>query len=338
MTKGVQFVHESGYALQGGRRTPTKAGGTTGAAKAGARAIIGEAIRESPEYHRHVPTPKPAVCLYGKRPEELIAWYNELVAAAAGNFEEVRAPNGKVHLRPQKKTTKILIAAVFSYPGPASDADADYVKWRLYVTAWAKRWYGTACVSILEHWDEKNGHIHVLAHAQDGLGRPVAQWQVGEGAAIAVRQFGGDRKAQGRAYKLGCQHYQDAFWRQVGKKCGLERISAAPKPRLPYVVAKAMSAWKEVQEEEEAAMQVRRKQLAIDAEAAEMAQAVHRAQLIAAVADLKRQRGLLDQERSKFVNEIQAPFLAFLQAIKATLNASTKDAVANIAKRFGHEW
>lgn len=231
----TQFVREEIFAIAANRRPPTKSGRPR-EPKASARAVIGEAIREGPEFCRHVLHPQPPRPLWGKRPDELLAWYVGLVEAAKLNTEELTS-KGRVFTRRQRSTVPILLASVASFPGPPDDMNRDYRRWRLHVVAWAKRRYGNRLVSVIEHVDERHGHIHIIAANPNGT--PARLIHAGYAAVAKAKAAGAVSSTLGEVYRGGCRELQDDFWRRVGRKCCLDRISAEPQSRLAYSIAKA---------------------------------------------------------------------------------------------------
>ena len=95
------------------------------------------------------------------------------------------------------------MGVVASYPGPPDEGDPNYVRWKALNVAYFCEKFGPNVASIVEHLDEKHGHLHVLVAAggksvkpSSGLrgvgaveagraaGRPVGRIQ-GRGACVA---------------------------------------------------------------------------------------------------------------------------------------------------------
>lgn len=292
----TQFVREAIFAIAANRRPPTKSGRAR-EPKSSGRAVIGEAIREGPEFCRHVQHPLPPRPLWGKRPDELVEWYTGLVAVAKLNQVDMTI-KGRVFTRRQRSTVPILLAAVASFPGPPDDMNPAYRRWKLHVTAWAKRRYRHRLVSIIEHLDERHGHIHVIA--ADPKGTPARLIHAGFAAVATAKAAGALTSTLGEIYRAGCRELQDDFWRRVGRKCGLDRISAEPQNRLAYATAKARQSLEdqryqhqaELAEDHDALLKkqsdlslemvirtamVKARELQVSAQEAELAAAVHRA-------------------------------------------------------------
>lgn len=292
----AQFVREEVFAVASNRRPPTKAGRAR-EPKASARAVVGEVIREAPEFCRHVQHPQPPRPLWGKRPEELVEWYADLVVAAKLNDEELTI-KGRIFKRHQRSTVPVLLAAVASFPGPPDDMNRAYRRWRLHVVAWAKRRYRHRLVSVVEHVDEGHGHIHIIA--ADPNGAPARLLHAGYAAVAKAKAAGAVSSTLGEVYRAGCRALQDDFWRRVGSRCGLDRVSAEPQSRLAYSVAKARRSLEDQRQQYQAelaeersallkkqseanvalairAAMVKARDSQVSAQEAELAAAVHRA-------------------------------------------------------------
>ena len=235
------FVRESCYAPVSRSGARTQARKAHKHAKATARWILGEAIRESAMYCSHVQHPKPARVLHGLGVTELISWYEKLLAASQQQRESLLV-NGQARTRKQRCTTPILGASVAGFNGPPDPDDAAYERWRLQVVAWALHRYGEHLVAVIEHVDEPNGHLHVIWADE---GRPIKPLMAGHGNARSAIAMGACGKAITAAYKAGCQELLDDYYQRVGKHCGQARLGPDPQPRLSYRAAKALRAAKD---------------------------------------------------------------------------------------------
>jgi len=218
-----QFFNENGYSIGTAAGRPSRFG-QQGRKRHTAAAILSEAARVA-GFCDHVENPSPPKTLFGTGPSQLLSWLSsELEPAALSQ----RVSTAKYGLRRQRSDTPVMIAAVASYPGPPDDADPKYVAWRVAVVAWAKRNYGGYLQSVLEHVDEKFGHVHIIASRGGQSVKPI---MAGHKAASLAQSAGASKEAQGKAYKSGGQALQDAFWKGVGEPCGLSRMSPTPRPR-----------------------------------------------------------------------------------------------------------
>ena len=127
---------------------------------------------------------------YGLGADELEQWCADLVATAGQQVDEKG--------RKQRKDTAIIMGVVASYPGPPDEGDPNYVRWKALNVAYFCEKFGPNVVSIVEHLDEKHGHLHVLVSAG---GRSVKPLHPGYAASVPLRQAGATQAAQSDAYK-----------------------------------------------------------------------------------------------------------------------------------------
>jgi hypothetical protein len=244
--KSTQFMREKAFSSQRGQRKTSiinKVRKLTGPKKASGRNIIGEVIREegmAKVYYKHVTAPQPPIHLYGKKPTELVKWYEELRAMSTTKKEKFWL---KVQKRwgekKQRTSTVTLIGAIASYPGKPESDDPAYLKWRKLTVAWFRLHYGkTNIASILEHRDENNFHIHCLVYDASNFGGPVNPMMTGHAAAEKAKANGVVGKEVTKIHNAAYSRLQDNYYLRVSKKCGLARISEDPKPRLQYAAGK----------------------------------------------------------------------------------------------------
>lgn len=249
VSDSAQFVHEGGYAINKGQRKAkivttngVRKSVKVGRKKASARDVIGEAIREAPKYFQHIDAPQPAIHLWGKRPEELVDWYEDLQRKAAVQTETMLLKkSGGLVTRKQRSSTVVMISSVFSYPEKHDLNNPAYAKWLLMVTAWCKRHYGRNLVSVLCHQDENFGHVHCIAQNADNPGASVRHLMAGFSEVQKARAEGIKGRKLVGIYNDGYVQMQDHFHARVGAKCGLHRKSEFPKPRLDYQTAKELN-------------------------------------------------------------------------------------------------
>lgn len=257
--KNAQFVREEIYAVSAVRRPNNARTGEVQAAKATGRSIIGEILREAPRYFRHLTelgiTPTPPRHLLGLEPAALPDWYADLVEAAKKITVEI-SRRGKPYRRRQRNTVPILLAAVASYPTAPDEHDPQYREWRAQVIAWAELHYGSHLVGVYEHLDEAHGHVHCLAANPDG--RPVRSLHSGWAAVDNATANGIAKKALGQVYRSAMRKFQEEFFEHVGRNCGLERLSTAPKRRVGYAESRRQKEWEEQVARSEATARERR--------------------------------------------------------------------------------
>lgn len=254
-----QFVREEIYAIARVKRPADTSTGQARDPKSSAADVIGEAIRDAPQHYRHLTaqglTPLPARCLFGVAPEALQDWFQGHCARAPENLSPQRL-KGKVYMRKQSPQVPSLLSTVASYPGPADDADTSYCQWRTAVTAWAREHYGDDLISVLEHVDEPNGHIHILVARPDAS--PVRGLHSGWAEKDAAIERGVELSELGEAYRQGCRRFQDRFFDAVGRPCGLDRLSPQPQARYSYPEARVRKQMEQEVELVEASMMLAR--------------------------------------------------------------------------------
>lgn len=210
---GSQFAHIDLWTAAG---TKTRGGGY----RWSAREILQEMGREDGACE-HVDIPQEPIQLYGIQP---IALADELDDIASG----LRDSRG----RNISKSARVLMAAVYSYPIPRSEADVDDEEaWAADAIRFNLKYFGKENVrSIVAHTDEKHFHIHVAIVAPL-RGARMAWEEVHPGLAAdsgakAVEASGKRRRNE---YIKAMRSFQDAFYRDVSIKHGHTR--AGPRRR-----------------------------------------------------------------------------------------------------------
>ena len=212
---GFQFMHAEVFAGGAGQARPAKKGGKvvrTNERKLSAAQVVGEAARLA-GCAPHVSEPVTPRTLYGLGADELEQWCADLVATAGQQVDEKG--------RKQRKDTAILMGVVASYPGPPDEGDPNYVRWKALNVAYFCEKFGPNVASIVEHLDEKHGHLHVLVAAG---GKSVKPLHPGYAASVPIRQAGGTQAAQSDAYKAAARGWQDEYHKKVAAECGLARL------------------------------------------------------------------------------------------------------------------
>lgn len=234
---GFQFVSEQCYSRVRGQQSAVASGGRAqktqpqrcARTRFSAREILQEALRL--EGHcPHVASPQPPREHYGLPAQLLMAWYDTLEQRA----QQTRVQTAARGWIQQRADTPILLAAVASYPGPANDDEPLYVRWREHTVAFFRERYGKHLVSILEHVDEANGHLHALVAKE---GASVKTLHSGHAAKLQALAAGHSAREQHRAYRSGTRAYQEEFYQKVGLPSGLLRFGPrrARKTRAEYL-------------------------------------------------------------------------------------------------------
>ena len=339
-----QFLHETGYAIAKGQRKSKKVmiNGIRTSVKYGFRKasisdVIGEAARETgmqEKYFRHVSAPKPPMPLHGLPPEELRNWCTELEKKASFLNVDVRKANGTIYQRKQRSSAIIMIGMVASYPGKHDMQDPVYVKWMKFVTAWAKQRFKKNLVSVLAHTDEPHGHIHILVHNGQQPGGSVRHLMAGWHQVSQAKAFGIKGKEITAVFKTACKEMQDNFHARVGNKCGLQRISPTPRPRIGYAQAVARakleaSISKDATDAENALAQTIRKKR-IEADEKIM---FERAQ---AAMQINRERENFERERREFQFQVKHQLESSV-AIRQELEAKLRFSDVTLLQALLHE-
>ena len=76
------------------------------------------------------------------------------------------------------------------------------MRWKALNVAYFCEKFGPNVASIVEHLDEKHGHLHVLVAAG---GKSVKPLHPGYAASVPIRQAGGTQAAQSDAYKAAAR-------------------------------------------------------------------------------------------------------------------------------------
>jgi hypothetical protein len=220
--------------------------------------IVGEAMRwEGPEddpskYTRHLAsqniTPIPPLkSLYGLQPGEMNGWVagHELAVSLRlvqatkpllkpEEWEGRRVtfqPEGETNyrlevsgpytpLRRQPRNVPTIIGSVHSFPGEPDDRSPMYRAWkRMVVRAMLKHYGRENIVTIVEHTEERHGHIHgVIALPEPGA--PIASRTAMNACRDAAAARGASKSDLGAWYRTGGRHFQNFFWKHVGKRLG----------------------------------------------------------------------------------------------------------------------
>ena len=211
---GFQFMHAEVFAAGAGQARPAKrAARWCAQTNASCRRLRWLARLRGWPAARLMSEPVTPRTLYGLGADELEQWCADLVATAGQQVDEKG--------RKQRKDTAIIMGVVASYPGPPDEGDPNYVRWKALNVAYFCEKFGPNVVSIVEHLDEKHGHLHVLVSAG---GRSVKPLHPGYAASVPLRQAGATQAAQSDAYKAAARAWQDEYQEKVAAACGLARL------------------------------------------------------------------------------------------------------------------
>lgn len=219
--EGFQFIHESTYGRKGKAAMTTKTGQKRKAKWSG-REIVAEAIRELGNCD-HVESPIPPQYVLGN---DLLAFWESIERKAS----EAKDTAGR-KLRTDKQ---LLTAGVCSAPILTADfnpKDEFYQQWLQLNLDFLQNKYGEDLGPVILHTDEKYIHLHyyVAPEVQETeYGFTLEAYQDGLRAKnLAMKE--GDAKTANIAYKQAMKAFQDSYYEQVAKPCGLTR--SGPKRR-----------------------------------------------------------------------------------------------------------
>lgn len=218
-----QFAHLETYS-----RKPNKAGVNT-------RFVFDEVTRRNPEACRHVENATKPTLVYGMSVEELEAMHDKMCA-------EMKTVNAKGQARSIRQDQHTLMTVVLSYPGEPEPGVASYEEWEKRSVAWLKKRYGDDLKTVVRHDDEANPHLHAYILPGNGKAKDYNPGYVAKRAAEKIAQDAipsglsaeerkeaakGVVKAGNRAYRSAMREWQDSYFEEVGRPCGLTRIGPA---------------------------------------------------------------------------------------------------------------
>jgi hypothetical protein len=219
--EGFQFIHESTYGRKGKKAMTTKTGQVRKAKWSG-REIVAEAIRELGSCD-HVEQPLPPEYVYGD--DLLLFWEN--IEQLANDAKDTAG-------RKLRTDKQLLTAGVCSAPILTTDFNPDdefYQQWLKLNLDFLKNKYDVDLGPVILHTDERYIHLHyyVAPEVQDTeYGFTLEAHHDGLRAKNAEMKDG-NAKTSNIAYKQAMKAFQDSYYEQVAKQCGLTR--SGPKRR-----------------------------------------------------------------------------------------------------------
>lgn len=198
---GYQFIHVESYA-----RTAPKSEKTGGHSIG---SVMAEAMRADGACP-HVETPTAPTLLFGVQPGEV----EELATSWANSSTDAIG-------RKLRKDGLCLLAGVVSCPPTLTDEE--WGAFKLDAVAWLAK--DARLVSVIEHTDEKERHLHFYKIPQPGERFEVLH--PGRAAALMAKASGLLKGEQNKAYKAAMRAYQDDFFQSVSSRHGMARIGPA---------------------------------------------------------------------------------------------------------------
>lgn len=131
-----------------------------------------------------------------------------------------------------RKDGLCMLAGVASFPRTMDECRSDpavmsaYQAWRSDTVAWAKSEYGDSLLSVVEHADEKHGHVHFYAVPDRNPNKRMSVDSIhpGRKAAAESKAQGAVKGEQNRAYKSAMREFQSRYFAAVGMRHGQTRL------------------------------------------------------------------------------------------------------------------
>ena len=169
--------------------------------------IISEALRDD-GHCPHVENPEPPRYLIGSESE---------TRAILGRIQENAAQYRDKMGRKMREDAAVLLAGVASFPRDAANKDpALYKKWESLTVEYLKKKYGDNLRAVVMHNDEEHPHLHFYVYSDTEVNAKMLHDGYKNGSSP-------------KAYKKGCEDFQNEYFEQVASRCGLARTG--PKRR-----------------------------------------------------------------------------------------------------------
>ena len=169
--------------------------------------IISEALRDD-GHCPHVENPEPPRYLIGSESE---------TRAILGRIQENAAQYRDKMGRKMREDAAVLLAGVASFPRDAANKDPDlYARWESLTVEYLQKKYGDNLRAVVMHNDEEHPHLHFYAYSDTEVNAKMLHDGYKNGSSP-------------KAYKKGCEDFQNEYFEQVASRCGLARTG--PKRR-----------------------------------------------------------------------------------------------------------
>ena len=195
-----QFIRAEVYARRASTNEKSKS-------QFNASDVIGEALRD--EGHcPHVEKPEAPRYLLGSE-----AGTRAILGRIQENAAQYRDKMG----RKMREDAAVLLAGVASFPRDAANKDPDlYARWESLTVEYLQRKYGDNLRSVVMHNDEEHPHLHFYVYSDTEVNAKMLHDGYKNGSSP-------------KAYKKGCEDFQNEYFEQVASRCGLARTG--PKRR-----------------------------------------------------------------------------------------------------------
>ena len=195
-----QFIRAEVYARRASTNEKSKS-------QFNASDVIGEALRD--EGHcPHVEKPEAPRYLLGSE-----AGTRAILGRIQENAAQYRDKMG----RKMREDAAVLLAGVASFPRDAANKDPDlYARWESLTVEYLQKKYGDNLRAVVMHNDEEHPHLHFYAYSDTEVNAKMLHDGYKNGSSP-------------KAYKKGCEDFQNEYFEQVASRCGLARTG--PKRR-----------------------------------------------------------------------------------------------------------
>jgi hypothetical protein len=195
-----QFIRAEVYARRASTNEKSKS-------QFNASDVIGEALRD--EGHcPHVEKPEAPRYLLGSE-----AGTRAILGRIQENAAQYRDKMG----RKMREDAAVLLAGVASFPRDAANKDPDlYARWESLTVEYLQKKYGDNLRAVVMHNDEEHPHIHFYVYSDTEVNAKMLHDGYKNGSSP-------------KAYKKGCEDFQNEYFEQVASRCGLARTG--PKRR-----------------------------------------------------------------------------------------------------------
>lgn len=195
-----QFIRAEVYARRASTNEKSKS-------QFNASDVIGEALRD--EGHcPHVEKPEAPRYLLGSE-----AGTRAILGRIQENAAQYRDKMG----RKMREDAAVLLAGVASFPRDAANKDPDlYARWESLTVEYLQKKYGDNLRAVVMHNDEEHPHLHFYVYSDTEVNAKMLHDGYKNGSSP-------------KAYKKGCEDFQNEYFEQVASRCGLARTG--PKRR-----------------------------------------------------------------------------------------------------------
>lgn len=180
--------------------------------KSGATASdIAKEAERHPDYVSHIIeagyTPQPPTYVYGCTPSEAVEQAERWAAQAKDRTG-----------RRLRSDAPVILCGVISYPRDGEE----WFSFKRAAVRWLKQHYGDNLVSIVEHQDEENPHLHF--YVVPSPGQTFDDLHPGRAASAEAKRAGKSKTYQLRAFADVMRDFQDRVYSELCRNFAMARI------------------------------------------------------------------------------------------------------------------